>query len=153
MASLLPAGHTQKQVTQLCGQSQGVAKVTGGRLNADRQKSSRRFLYQHRSRLPTSESSATFITSQDFSIVSSGGSQEHVAEPFGGRGSSPSLPQCGSAPASHHVARQVAIRGSHSETPMDKRVRIRKSEERKIPQRRSPWGDRKKSQRGTSASR
>ena len=56
------------------------------------------------------------------------------------------FPSAVTTPGSPHVARQVAIRGSHSETPMDKRVSFRKSEERKIPQRRSPWGDRKKSQ-------
>ena len=63
------------------------------------------------------------------------------------------LPSAVSALRSPHVARQVAIRGSHSETPLDKRVSFRKSEERKILQRRSPWGERKKSQRGTSPSR
>ena len=44
---------------------------------------------------PTSENSATFITRQDFSVDSSGNSQEHAAEPFSRKGSSPSLPQCG----------------------------------------------------------
>ena len=44
---------------------------------------------------PTSENSATFITRQDFSIDSSGNSQEHAAAPRSRKGSSPSLPQCG----------------------------------------------------------
>ena len=85
----------------------------------------------------TSESSATFITSQDLPTVSNASSQEHVAEPFGGRES----PYDHSSSVAH-VARQVAIGRSHSETPMDKRVSFRRSEEREILQRRSPWRDR-----------
>ena len=102
-----------------------LRSVKGGRKSHWR--SSRRRQAKVRSPLPVpvscavSESSATFITSQDFSIVSSGMSRS----PSTGGEARQVFPSAVTAPGSSHVARQVTIRGSHSETSMDKRVSFR----------------------------
>ena len=63
------------------------------------------------------------------------------------------LPNAGKGTRSPLPSRQVALRGSVAEVPTDERVSFRTSEERRAPRNRTPWRDRRKSQRGASPRR
>ena len=122
----LTAGHSPEQVPQLCRQSKGVAKVTGGRLDADRPPLP----------VPTHQTGLLQRFERQLTRTCRGALQQErkLAESSPVRGRSMLLGRW----------RFAVLTQKHR---LDKRVSFRKkSEERKTPQRRSPCRDRKKSQ-------